>query len=312
MAVYTEVPAEALERFLAGFDLGRLRMAKGIAEGVSNSNFLLETEAGRFILTLFERRIEEGDIPFFLALMAYLADAGLPVPRPIPDRAGAVLHRLRGRAAALIQFLPGVSVTEPGPAHAEAAGRALARLHRAAAGFPLRRANALGVAAARAAADRLGSWLDALEPGLAARVAASLARLEAHWPADLPAGIIHADLFPDNVLFLGTEVSGLIDFYFAATDLLAYDLAVLRAAWSFTPDGRQLLAANDAALLAGYAAIRPLSAAEEQALPLLGEAACLRFLATRALDWFELPADALVTRKDPLAFARRLAHYAPA
>jgi homoserine kinase type II len=312
MAVYTEVPSEELERFLHGYDAGSLLMAKGIAEGVSNSNFLLETTNGRFILTLYERRIEEKEIPYFLALMTHLADAGLPVPRPVPDRRGTVLRHLLGKAAALIQFLPGVSVSEPTPDHAHAAGEALARLHLAAADFRPVRANALGVAASRAAAHHLGSRLDSLEAGLAGRVAASLSRLETRWPDHLPRGTIHADLFPDNVLFLGTRVSGLIDFYFAATDLLAYDFAVLRAAWSFTPDGSRFLAETDAALRLGYENVRPLLDAETAALPLLGEAACLRFLLTRALDWFERPADAFVTPKDPLAFARRLAHYAAA
>jgi homoserine kinase type II len=312
MAVYTQVSSEELEAFLETFDVGSLVMAKGIAEGVSNSNFLIETTEARFILTLYERRIEARDIPYFLSLMTHLADAGLPVPRPVPDRDGLVLRSIRGKAAALIQFLPGVSISEPTPAQAHAAGQALARLHLAAASFPLVRPNALGVAASRSAARHLGDRLDLLEAGLSARIAASLARLEAGWPADLPKGTIHADLFPDNVLFLGTTVSGLIDFYFAATDLLAYDIAVLRAAWSFSPDGRTMLETNDAALLDGYSAVRPLLPAEIAALPLLGEAACLRFLLTRALDWFEGPADALVTRKDPLAFARRLAHYAAA
>jgi homoserine kinase type II len=312
MAVYTEVPAEALQVFLARYDLGPLVMAKGIAEGVSNSNFLIETGAGRFILTLYERRIEAADIPFFLDLMTHLADAGLPVPRPVPDRRGVLLQTLQGKAAALIQFLPGVSVTEPSPDHARAAGTALARLHQAGASFARKRANALDVAASRRAAAHLGERLDALEPGLAARVATSLAQLGRDWPKGLPVGLIHADLFPDNVLFLGTEVSGLIDFYFAATDLLAYDLAVLAAAWAFTPDGRGYLSDHDAALMAGYESVRPLLPGERAALPLLGRAASLRFLMTRALDWFEGPGDALVNRKNPLAFARRLAHYAAA
>jgi homoserine kinase type II len=310
MAVYTEVSAEELERFLLGYEVGALVMAKGIAEGVSNSNFLLETTTRRFILTLYERRIEDRDIPYFLALMTHLADAGLPVPRPVRDRTGKVLQSVRGKAAALIEYLPGVSISEPTTAHARAAGEALARLHLGAADFPMTRENALGVAASRSAARHLGPRLDTLEPGLHNRIEQSLVRLEAHWPGSLPVGTIHADLFPDNVLFLGNRVSGLIDFYFASTDLLAYDLAVLRAAWTFSADGRQFRAAADAALLDGYGAIRPLQPDEIAALPLLGEAASLRFLLTRALDWFEGPADALVTRKDPLAFARRLAHYA--
>lgn len=308
MAVYTQVSAETLEAFLAGYDVGTLVMAKGIAEGVSNTNYLVETSRGRFILTLYERRIEASELPWFLGLMTHLADAGLPVPRPMADRGGHVLRKLAGRDAALIGWLPGVSVTEPTVAQCRAAGDALARLHFGAAGYPATRANRLGLGFAHEAAATLGARLDTLEPGLLALVQATLARLDRDWPGDLPRGIVHADLFPDNVLFLGEQISGLIDFYFAAVDLLAYDLAVLRVAWSFSADGARAFAERDAALLAGYRAVRALSPGEEAALPLLSELACLRFLLTRALDLFEQPAGALVERKDPLAFARRLRH----
>ena len=312
MAVYTDVPAEDLEAFLTRYHLGPPLMAKGIAEGVSNSNYLVETREGRFILTLYERRIDMQELPWFLRLMGHLADAGLPVPRPLADRNGEVVQQLKGRKAALIEFLPGVSISSPDPAHCRAIGTALARLHQAAASFGPPRPNHLGIAAARSACIALGDRLDELEPGLQDCVRQSIERVEAGWPAALPRGVIHADLFPDNVLFTGHAVTGLIDFYFAASDLLAYDLAITRAAWTFSVDGRQHLAEHDAALVAGYEEVRPLAAAERRALPLLGEAACLRFLLTRAQDWFEAAGDALVARKDPLAFARRLAHFAGA
>ncbi|WP_448581505.1 homoserine kinase [Thermaurantiacus sp.] len=308
MAVYTEVPAEELARFVARYGVGTLVMAKGIAEGVSNSNYLLETTGGRFILTLYERRIEASELPWFLGLMTHLADAGLPVPRPMPDQDGRVLQRLCGRDAALITWLPGVSVTEPTLAQCRAAGEALAQLHLAGAGYPPTRPNQLGLPFARDAAAALGYRLDVLEPGLFALVQSALARLDGGWPEALPRGIIHADLFPDNVLFLGDCISGLIDFYFAAEDWFAYDLAVLRVAWSFTADGARFLGDRDAALRIGYESVRLLAEAEVAALPLLSELACLRFLLTRALDHFEESAGALVQRKDPLAFARRLRH----
>lgn len=308
MAVYTEVPAETLAAFLSGFDVGRLVVAKGIAEGVSNSNFLVETTGGRFILTLYERRIDPADLPWFLGLMGHLAARGLPVPRPVPDREGRVLHRLAGRCAALVEFLPGVSVTEPTVAQCRAAGEALARLHLAAEGYPPTRPNRLGLGFAREAAAALGARLDALDAGLGATVQEALSAVEAGVPPDLPVGIVHADLFPDNVLFLGERVSGLIDFYFACADRLAYDLAVLRVAWSFSADGARFLPDRDRALVEGYARMRPLAPAEAQALPALSALAALRFLLTRALDWFEVDPGPLVARKDPLAFARRLAH----
>lgn len=310
MAVYTEVPAEALETFLARYDVGTLVSAKGIAEGVSNSNFLIETTASRFILTLYERRIDLADLPWFIGLMEHLAGSGQPVPRPIRDRHGQALQTLEGRAACLIQYLPGVSVSRPTPAQARAAGAALAQLHLAAASFTAPRANALGPAHWQATAAELAAGLDSIEQGLQGLVHDRLAAVRSAWPAGLPRGTIHADLFPDNVLMLGTRVTGLIDFYFACTDFLAYDLAVLHAAWAFPPDGRAPLAAHSQALFEGYQSIRALSRAERAAFPLLAQGAALRFLLTRAQDWLAPPSDALVQRKDPRPFARRLACYA--
>lgn len=310
MAVYTEVPAEALEAFLSAYDCGELVSAKGIAEGVSNSNFLVETTSARYILTLYERRIDPADLPWFIALMEHLADAGLAVPRPIRNRAGQALSQLSGKAACLIQFLPGVSVSQPTAAQAHSAGEALARLHLGAASFRQTRANGLGRAHWQASADELGDRLDTIEPGLAALVQDRLAAIAAGWPADLPGGTIHADLFPDNVLMLGSKVTGLIDFYFACTGTLAYDLAVLHAAWAFQPDGSAPLPAHERALFKGYGSVRPLSAAERAAFPLLAQGAALRFLLTRAQDWLAPPSDALVQRKDPRPFARRLRYHA--
>jgi homoserine kinase type II len=310
VAVYTEVPAEALEAFLADYAAGPLRMAKGIAEGVSNTNYLVETSEGRYVLTLYERRIDVADLPWFIGLMEHLADAGLPVPRPVRDRGGLALKPLLGRTACLIAYLPGFSVTRPTPTLAEAAGEALARLHLAGVTYGTERTNALGPGWWQATAAELGDGLEAIEPGLATAVAAALTRVAAGWPTALPRGVIHADLFPDNVLVEGERVTGLIDFYFACTDFLAYDLAVLHAAWAFPADGARPDERCEAALMAGYEGIRPLTAAERAAFPLLAQGAALRFLLSRAQDWLAAPSDALVTRKDPRPFARRLAYYA--
>jgi homoserine kinase type II len=310
MAVYTQVPAERLAEFLARYELGELRALKGIAEGVSNSNFLVETgpddRPERFILTLYERRIDPADLPWFIGLMEHLADRGLPVPRPVRDRSGNALQQLQGRHACLIRFLPGVLVSTPTPAQARAAGEALARMHLAGLDYTARRPNGLGPAWWRSTSSLLGSRLDAIQPGLWDLVQGRLARIAADWPEDLACGTIHADLFPDNVLMLGDRVCGLIDFYFACTDILAYDLAVLLNAWAFPSDGAAPIADNWAAAIEGYAAVRPLPAAEQAALPLLCEGAALRFLLSRAQDWLDPAEGALVTPKDPLPFARRL------
>ncbi|MBW6531780.1 homoserine kinase [Sphingomonas sp. RRHST34] len=309
MAVYTQVSAEALAAFLARYDAGALVSAKGIAEGVENSNYLVDTTDARFILTLYEKRVAADDLPFFLALLDHLAAKGLPVPPAIADRDGVAIQRLAGRPACLIRFLPGVSVSHPSPAQANAAARALGEMHVALADFTPTRANSMGLATWRPLLERCGRDIDTIRPGLYDRVAHALDAIERDWPRDLPSGAIHADLFPDNVLMLGDAVTGLIDFYFACTDLTAYDLAVMHSAWAFDAAGAPVDAAVGAALLAGYAAAAPLSAAERAALPLLARGACVRFLLSRAWDWLHTPADALVTRKDPLAYLHRLAWY---
>lgn len=311
MAVYTQVSAEQLDALLARYDLGTLVSAKGIAEGVENSNFLIDTTDRRLFLTLYEKRVDSGDLPFFFALLDHLAARGVPVPRTYRDREGQQLQEVAGRPACLIEFLPGVSVTRPTTAQAHNVGVALGRMHAAVADFPLTRPNALGLSGWHQLAHRCGrDGLDAIAPGLSDRVAAELEWQDRNWPAHLPAAVVHGDLFPDNVLMRGDTVGGLIDFYFAATEVRAWDLSVTHAAWSFSADGRTCDAAIGDAIMAGYDAAFGRSADERDAFAALGRAACLRFLLTRAHDWVHTPADALVTRKNPLAFLHRLDHYA--
>jgi len=308
MAVYTQVSADELAAFLAGYDLGAAISFKGIAEGVENSNYLLETTNGRFILTLYEKRVAAGDLPWFLAFIAHLAARGLPVPGPVADRSGQTLQTLNGRPACLIEFAPGVSITEATPAAAREVGQALGQLHQAAQDFTAVRPNALGPESWAPLAARCDGRLGEIDPELPGLVAAGLAAC-ANWPAELPVCTIHADLFPDNVLMLDGKVTALIDFYFACTDLRAYDVAVTHAAWCFSADGRQFFPERAAGLMQGYARAAALTSAELVALPRLAAGAALRFTLTRAFDWLNTPADALVTRKDPMAFARRLAWY---
>lgn len=316
MAVYTRLGAEELGSIVAEFDVGELVSAKGIAEGVSNSNWLIETRGAesisqRFILTMYEGRTEVADLPFFLGLLDHLAARDCPVPRTIHDREDRKFREHQGKALALIEFLPGVSVSAPTPEQARAVGAALARVHLAAADFGMERSNSMGLAAWQSLLGACGhEGLRDIDAGLADLVDRELATVEREWPANLPRSVIHADLFPDNVLMLGDSVSGLIDFYFACTDVTAFDVAVTHAAWCFGDSGRDFDPHISRALLEGYDSVRPLSQAERAALPLLGRAASLRFLATRAYDWMNTPADALVTPKDPMAFARRLEFYA--
>ena len=309
MAVYTQVSAEALSAFLADYDVGGLVSAKGIAEGVENSNYLVDTTRARFILTLYEKRVDAGDLPFFMALLDHLAAKGLPVPPAIKDRVGVEIKKLEGRPACLIKFLPGVSLGHPTPAQAHAAGVAMGRMHAALDDFTLGRINTMGIGTWGELLGRCGRGIDAIEAGLFDELRTALDTVEAAWPAHLPTSAIHADLFPDNVLMLGERVTGLIDFYFACTDIRAYDLAVMHTAWSFDASGHRYDSAVGRSLLDGYRSAFALSDEERAALPILSQGSCIRFALTRAWDWLNTPHDALVTRKDPLAYTRRLAFY---
>jgi homoserine kinase type II len=306
MAVYTDISDTELEAFVADFDIGEAVSFKGIAEGVENSNFLLETRGGRYILTVYERRVRAEDLPFFLSLMQWLARAGYPSAAPVADRAGSILKRVRGKPAALIAFLPGLSVRRPGVAHCREAGEGLGWLHLAARGFDGSRANDLGQASWAPMAARLATAAESLKPGLAATIEADTSHIAANWPHGLPEGVVHADYFPDNVFFDRGRFAGTIDFYFAAIDALAYDVAVALNAWCFEPDGSFNVTAARA-FVEGYQRRRRLSGAERAALPVLAHGAALRFFLTRLDDWGATPKGALVVPKDPLEYERKLA-----
>jgi homoserine kinase type II len=315
MAVYTQLGAETMASIIVDFDVGELISVKGIAEGVSNSNWLVETRspagrASRFILTMYESRVDTDDLPFFLGLLDHLAERGCPVPRTIHDRDNRPFRFHDGKALALIEFLPGVSVSNPSPTQAHAVGHALAQIHIAAADFTGKRENSMGLASSRELLEACGKpGLASLDPQLPEIVGRNLSELTAGWPVDLPVSVIHADLFPDNVLMLGNKVSGLIDFYFACNDIAAYDIAVTHAAWCFSEDGGRFDPALSRALLSGYEEVRRLEPGERKSLPILARGASMRFLATRAYDWMNTPGNALVTPKHPMAFARRVEFY---
>jgi homoserine kinase type II len=306
MAVYTDVAADDLADYLSQYDIGELLSYKGIAEGVENSNFLLHTTAGSFILTLYEKRVAKSDLPFFLGLMTHLAAHGINCPQPVKNRHGEALGTLGGRPAAIITFLEGVWPRKPNAIHCAGVGAVLAKMHLAGSDFSMTRANALSVAGWRPLFDAAACRADELQPGLGDFIAAELAYLESGvWPRDLPQGVIHADLFPDNVFFLGEKLSGIIDFTFACDDMLAYDVAICLNAWCFESD-HAFNVTKARAFLGAYARERKLSAAEQDALPLLARGAAIRFLLTRLVDWLNVPPGALVRPKDPLEYARKL------
>jgi homoserine kinase type II len=309
MAVYTEVSDEALTAFLEDYDIGTLTAFRGIAEGVENSNFSLRTSTGDFILTLYEKRVDPADLPWFLGFMEHVSRHGMTSPLPVRGRDGAALRRLAGRFAAITTFLPGVWPRRVQLPHCRPLGEALARLHLAGAGYKATRPNALGPSAWPGLLQACRDGADSVQPGLEAALSEAVPRICDAWPANLPLGHVHADLFPDNVFFLDGQISGLIDFYFACTDLYAYDIAVCLNAWCFEPDFA-FNATKARALLAGYVSVRPLNEAETSALPLLAQGAALRFLLTRLYDWLHVPEGAFVTRKDPLDYLKRLRFHA--
>lgn len=308
MAVYTEVPDDEMAAFVARYGIGDLLSAKGIAEGVENSNYLVHTTRGFYILTLYEKRVNPADLPFFIELMQHLAGRGLNCPVPVLDASGQALGKLSGRPAAIVSFLDGLSVRRPGAGHCGEVGRALALLHRAGADFSMTRVNALSVPGWRPLAEQAGADADKVSPGLAQRVMAEIAVHEARWPQRLPGGVIHADLFPNNVFFIGEKLSGVIDFYFACTDAYAYDLAICLNSWCFEADSSFNLTKGQA-MLAGYESVRPLGEAEVAALPALCRGSALRFLLTRLVDWLNVPPGALVKPHDPLEYDRKLAFH---
>lgn len=305
MAVYTAIDQRSLEAFLAAYDIGRPIALEGIADGVENSNYRLLTEGGCYILTLYEKRVDPGDLPFFLGLMDHLASCGVPCPTPVHGDDGSALRHLCGRPAALVSFLEGRSPGRIRPEHCSALGAALAGLHLAGAEFAMGRENALSLAGWRTLFEACRSRADEAMPGLEAEIERELGEIERSWPRDLPRGVIHADLFPDNVFFRDARLTGIIDFYFACVDLVAYDLAICLNAWCFEPDGAfNITKARQ--LLAAYRALRPFTGRELEALPLLARGAALRFLLTRLFDWHNQVEGALVRPKDPLEYLHKL------
>lgn len=309
MAVYTEVPDDELARFIATYDIGELWSYKGIAEGVENSNYLVHTATGPFILTLYEKRVDPDDLPFFLGLMDHVAAAGFQCPTPVHDRDGRMLRELAGRPAAMVTFLEGLWIRRPWPEHCAALGHALAEFHLAGLTYTGSRPNSLSVTDWRPLLASSEDKADTILAGLTGEMESELSFLEANWPDGLPNGIIHADLFPDNVFFMGKEISGFIDFYFACTDALAYDIAICLNAWCFEQDNA-FNVTKARAMLKAYTQVRPLTSSEYDALPILARGAALRFLLTRVYDWLNTAKDALVKPKDPLEYVRKLRFHA--
>ena len=301
MAVYTTVDDLALATFLSAYDLGDVLSFAGIAEGVENSNYLLRTTKAHYILTLFEKRVNADDLPFFMHLMTHLASKGMNCPLPVAAHDGSILRELKGRPCAIFSFLDGTSSRYPNREKCKALGQILARLHLNTAGINRSRQNALGPASWQSLLNNIGQRANEIVPKMQNHAQNRLNSILDAWPKDLPCGIIHADLFPNNVLFMGDNLTGVIDFYFACEDILAYDIGICLNSWCFEADGSFNLT-KSRSLIRGYQAVRPLSDAEIASIPVLAAGSAMRFFLTRLYDWLNTPKDALVSPKDPMEY----------
>ncbi|CAM1638827.1 MAG: homoserine kinase [Bifidobacteriales bacterium] len=305
MAVYTDINEDELTSFLTDYSIGALQSYRGIAEGVENSNFMLHTEAGRFILTLFEKRVNKKDLPFYLELMNHLALKGISCPQPIKRKDGKMIGELVGRPATIVSFLEGVWLRKPNVEHCREVGKGMAKMHLAGLDFPLKRKNSLSIDAWRPLWNLSRGRAEELASGLVKEIDRELDYLESNWPDNLPQGVIHADFFNDNVFFLNDHMSGIIDFYFACTDMLSYDLVIALNAWCFERDYSYNVTKSEA-MLKAYCAIRPLQQNEIDNILVLARGAAIRFFLTRLYDWFNTPSNSLVVKKDPLEYWRKL------
>ena len=308
MAVYTEIDSDTLAEFAAQYPLSQIDEFKGITAGVQNSNFLLTTVDTKYILTIYESSangVAAADLPFFLGLMLHLSAQGLSCPVPLARKDGGLISTIKNKPAALVSFLEGRSVKTPRPEHCRALGAAMAQIHLVGDGFELTRPNNHGLGNWQALFERCHSRADEVSPDLTRAMERELTRLKENWPDNLPTGIIHADLFPDNVFFMQGDMSGLIDFYFACNDFYAYDLAIALNAWCFEADAT-FNVTKARALLSGYQNLRPLAPEEIDAVPILGAGAAMRFLTTRLFDWLNQVDGAQVEPKNPNDFLRRL------
>ncbi|AXQ27342.1 homoserine kinase [Solimonas sp. K1W22B-7] len=304
MSVFTKVSHSELQEFLRQYPVGDLLGFQGIGEGVENTNYFVDTSDGRWVLTLFER-LNYADLPFFLGLMEHLATRGFPGAMPAHTHAGQSLTTLNDKPAALVRRLTGQSVLFPDIEQCRQVGRALAELHIDGQSYTGRCANSRGAAWRRDTGQLIAPKVEADARSLIEDELAAQERLDL---STLPQGVIHADLFRDNVLFVDQRLTGVIDFYYACNDALVYDLAVTLNDWCFEPDG-ELNPARWDAMLSAYRGRRELNAAERAAWPLVLRAAALRFWLSRLYDWVFPRGGDMVHVKDPGQYRRILEHH---
>ena len=305
MAVYTHLSENDVTRFLQDYSCGHLQSFVGIAQGVENTNYIITTDRDKYILTIFEARTNPADLPFFFAYMEHLKREGINCPVVIDNKIG----KIKGKAAVLISFLDGANIKSPeiSPNLCFQMGEFLARMHVASASFTLNRPNSMSLPTWQALFNRFTFRADQVSEGLHGVIKDELSRARNTLALDLPCGVVHADAFPDNVFQRNGKISGIIDFYFSATDFFVYDLAITLNAWCFE---KGVLKSNNArAMIEGYESVRKLTDKEKDAFSDIAGIAALRILMTRTHDFiFHDPAN-LVHPKDPVEYRMILEHH---
>ena len=308
MAVYTKLSDNNLKDFFLKYDLGKLLSYKGIQEGIENTNYFIETDKGKFILTLYEKRIEEKDLPFFMGLMKNLFEANFPSPEPIINKNGNYITEIAEKKAAVVSFLDGTAKKNLSPNNCREVGIQTAKLHLITKNLAGRRKNKLSINSWRKIYEKVEKDCLKIHPNLSKIITKNLDEIENDWPKNIPLGIIHADLFPDNIFFKGDKLTGIIDFYFSCYDFYAFEIAICLNALCFEGKNENLSfnVTKAKKFIDGYSSIKEITEEEKKSLKTLCQGAAMRFLLTRVFDYLNLTDGALVKIKDPIEYLKRL------
>ncbi len=308
MAVYTKLSKNQLDEFFSKYSLGKLLNYSEIKEGIENTNYLIKTEKGKFVLTLYEKRVEHSDLPFFISLMKNLFDKKFPSPNPIININGNYITEISGKKATVASFLSGISKKNLSPENCYEVGIHAAKLHLITKDLSGKRENKLSINSWRKIYDKVKKDCSKIHPNLTLAIEKNLQEIEKNWPKNIPSGIIHADLFPDNIFFKNEKLSGIIDFYFSCNDFYAFEIAVCLNALCFEGKNENLSfnVTKAKKFINGYSSVRDLSENEKQSLKILCQGAAIRFLLTRVFDYLNITEGAVVKIKDPVEYLKRL------
>ena len=305
MAVYTKLEHQEVRQFLEQYNINNFKDYKGITEGVENTNYLIKTSEQDYILTIYEKRVDENDLPFFIKLLSYLSENKFPCPRPIASKNNEKINRIKNKNAALVTFLNGQSKNKITSEECFEIGKITAQLHEITKKFDINRKNNLSIENWESIFEKTIKQKIDLDESIIKKTKNYLNFLKDKWPKNLPQGIIHADLFPDNIFFTNNKVSGIIDFYFACNDFFAYEIAICINSLCFDNNSTfNMTKAKN--LIDGYTSIRTLSEDEKKYLPILSMGAAMRFFLTRLYDFYHTDNKADVKIKDPFEYLKKI------